>query len=181
MRAKWVPQEWPCEKKSCLRVFPIPIPHPPNPTQQEPHQHLALTPLPPPTTFAGRCSPALPIPSIPYPAPGFPSAQLHALPPLTLLMTGTFLTADVLAFQGRRLSLKGIQPWVTASTEPQEGRAGRDCMRANLIHPSPQGRIKYSYVTSGRYLSALFLKASSDGDPTVSPGCLLHGSNSPYY
>lgn len=128
-------------------------------------------------------SPAEPVHPIPQHLAswGFTSAQLHTLPSLALLMTGTFLMTDVLVFQGRWLSLKGIQPWVTANMELQEGRAGRDCRRANLIHPSPQGRIKYSYVTCGRYLSALFLKASSDGDPTVSPGCLSPCSNSPYY
>lgn len=88
---------------------------------------------------------------------------------------------DVLVFLGRWLFLKGIETLVTQL--PWNRRKGEleGTLKGNLIYPLPQGRIKYSYVISDRYLSALFLKASSDGDPTASLGCLLQGSNSPYY
>lgn len=91
------------------------------------------------------------------------------------------LMIDVLVFLGRCFLLKGIQPWVTDRTRNSRKGELEGTVKGNLIYPLPQGRINYSYIISDRYLSALLLKASSDGDPTASLGRLSRGSNSPYY
>lgn len=93
----------------------------------------------------------------------------------------TFPMIDVLVFLGRCFLLKGTQPSMTELTRNCRRGELEGTLKGNLIYPLPQGRINYSYIISDRYLSALFLKASSDGDPTVSLGCLSEGSNSPYY
>lgn len=84
---------------------------------------------------------------------------------------GTFLMIDVLVFLGRCFLLQGIRPLVTGLTRNRRKGELEGALKGNLLYPLPQGRINYSYIISDRYLSVLFLKASSDGDPTASPGC----------
>lgn len=142
-------------------------------------QHLAANPR---ISRLLRCSPPRPLcmervpqregsPINPAALSGLVCLHLCAPGLVNFANDSTFLMIDVLVFLGRCFLLQGIRPLVTGLTRNRRKGELEGALKGSLLYPLPQGRINYSYIISDRYLSVLFLKASSDGDPTASPGC----------